>query len=116
MSQTEAPDWVALAANLMLIEEATAQELPLTHLCNPKRKTRRIAAARWRIIARLRAEFVRVGGRIKRRENEHETPISTPMIGSLLDLDHSAVHHAINSEKRRRAAAMDKVHVEGGAP
>jgi hypothetical protein len=34
----------------------------------------------------------------------------------LLDVDHSTVIHARDSEKRRRAAAMDRVHVEPTAP
>lgn len=106
MSKTAAPGWLAIEANKMLIEEATASELPLTHLCNPKRKTCRIAAARWRIIARLRAEFVRVNACVRRRQSSDERSISYPMIAFLLDLDHSAVVHAANSEKRRRAALV----------
>lgn len=111
MSKKEAPAWLIPIVNEMLVNEANASGIPLTHLCNSDRKTKPIAQARWRIMRRLRDKYVTAGGRtpgliIERESFCQDRPrLSYPIIGWLLDVDHSAVHHAIANNKREVAKA-----------
>jgi hypothetical protein len=106
MSKKQAPDWLVPIVTELLVNEADTSGIPLSHLCNPNRKTRPIAQARWRIMKQLRRDYTLAGYFPGKIASGEAPPISFPIIGWLLDLDHSAVVHAINNNKREQAKAV----------
>ncbi|MFQ5494276.1 MAG: hypothetical protein ACE5EX_02750 [Phycisphaerae bacterium] len=95
--------WLTEKTNLALYAAATRLGVPIPRVISPRRRDKRVAAVRRHIIEWLRRDVTETntGEIVERAQTERgDRPLSYPKIAWLLDVDHSAIVHAVKKLKK----------------